>query len=254
MTKRPLFSSEALGHDVIDKRMDILRRIGEVGSISEAARGAGVSYKAAWQAVDTLSNLAGTPLLERTVGGSGGGGAVLTDAGLQLLQVAAALQEMRQQVLAQHAAAASPMPLRMAGLGLQTSMRNQLPCKLLRMTKQGRAVRALLQFSDGSHLASRITKESAELLGLVPGIALLALAKATAVQVIAEDAVPAKAQNALRGKVARIARARSGDEVVLTLDSGLQLVGFCPAGLRLTLGAGAVALLDESAVVLAANG
>jgi len=146
------------------------------------------------------------------------------------------------------------MPLRMVGLGLQTSMRNQLPCRLLRMTKQGRAVRVLLQLSDGSHLASRITKESAELLGLVPGMALLALAKATAVQVIAEDVVPAMAQNALRGRVARIARARSGDEVVLTLDSGLQLVGFCPAGLRLTLSAGAVALLDESAVVLAANG
>ncbi|MEO7106951.1 MAG: LysR family transcriptional regulator, partial [Rhodoferax sp.] len=73
--------AEALGQPSADKRIDILRRIGQVGSISEAARGAGVSYKAAWQAVDTLGNLAGVALLERLVGGSGGGGARLTPAG-----------------------------------------------------------------------------------------------------------------------------------------------------------------------------
>ena len=59
--------ADALGLDAVDKRLDILRRIGEAGSISEAARGAGVSYKAAWQAIDTLSNLAGTALDRKSV-------------------------------------------------------------------------------------------------------------------------------------------------------------------------------------------
>ncbi|MEP6790525.1 MAG: ModE family transcriptional regulator, partial [Ramlibacter sp.] len=44
----------ALGHVAVDKRMEILRRVGQGGSISQAARDAGVSYKAAWQALDTL--------------------------------------------------------------------------------------------------------------------------------------------------------------------------------------------------------
>ena len=66
--------AEVLGHASTDKRIDILRRIGDGGSISEAARRAGVSYKAAWQAIETLSNLAGTPMVEKAVGGSGGGG------------------------------------------------------------------------------------------------------------------------------------------------------------------------------------
>ena len=44
-------------------------------SALELKRQLGVSYKAAWQAIDTLTNLAGAPLVERTVGGSGGGGA-----------------------------------------------------------------------------------------------------------------------------------------------------------------------------------
>ena len=50
--------------ELADKRIDILRRVGDVGSISEAARRAGVSYKAAWQAIETLSNIAGGPLVE----------------------------------------------------------------------------------------------------------------------------------------------------------------------------------------------
>jgi molybdate transport system regulatory protein len=101
MTTPQLLLADALGHPSSDKRIDILRRIGQVGSISEAARGAGVSYRAAWQALDTLSNLAGLPLLEKLVGGSGGGGARLTPAGLRLLEAADRLNQARTAVLAQ---------------------------------------------------------------------------------------------------------------------------------------------------------
>ena len=66
-TSHALPLAEVLGHGASDKRIDILRRIGEAGSISEAARASGVSYKAAWQALETLANLAGVPLLEKAV-------------------------------------------------------------------------------------------------------------------------------------------------------------------------------------------
>jgi len=48
-------------------RVTSARTPGAAGSISEAARGAGVSYKAAWQAIETLGNLAGQPLQEAGV-------------------------------------------------------------------------------------------------------------------------------------------------------------------------------------------
>jgi molybdate transport system regulatory protein len=256
--------ADALGHEVADKRLDILRRIGQAGSISEAARGAGVSYKAAWQALDTLSNLAGAPLVERTVGGSGGGGAQLTAVGTQLLQAADTLQALRAQALAQWALPQSsvtdptlhPAP-QWAGLSLRTSMRNQLPCQVVRLTRSGQATRVHLVLADGSALVARITRASAELLGLSANVQVLALAKATAVTVIAHDAaLPSldNASNHLDGVVARLNRASAGDEVVLTLPSGLNLVGFAPSGLRLVKGQPAVAKLEESAVVLAIGG
>ena len=45
--------SDALSQNVVDKRIDVLQRIKQYGSISEAARSAGISYKAAWQAIET---------------------------------------------------------------------------------------------------------------------------------------------------------------------------------------------------------
>src|SRR3954469_172886 len=98
--KTSLKLAGALGHEAADKRIDILRRIGDAGSISEAARAAGVSYKAAWQAIDTLGNLAGAALVASAVGGAGGGGASLAPGGRQLLQAADEMARAREQVLA----------------------------------------------------------------------------------------------------------------------------------------------------------
>jgi molybdate transport system regulatory protein len=256
MTKPNLQLADALGHEVADKRLDILRRIGAAGSISEAARGAGVSYKAAWQAIDTLSNLAGTALLERTVGGSGGGGAQLTPAGVELLQAAQLLSAARTQVLAQIAARqgnAMPGAPGFAALGLRTSMRNQLPCNVKAVRPQGQAVRVELVLAGGATLFARITRESAELLGLAPGLAVLALCKATAVDVVSTGQ-PVPGRNRVSGQVTRASRAAGGGEVALALDGGLQVVGFSGPASGLTVRSVAVAYVDESAVVVALPG
>ena len=93
-------STQSLGYAQADKRIELLRRVGESGSISQAARSAGVSYKAAWQAIHTLTNLAGEPLVDSSVGGAGGGGARLTAAGARLLHAAEQMDAARHDVLA----------------------------------------------------------------------------------------------------------------------------------------------------------
>ena len=251
--------SEALAHGATDKRIEILRRIAQGGSISQAARDAGVSYKAAWQAIDTLTNLAGVALVERVVGGAGGGGAQVTQAGRQLLDTADALDRARTQVLAHAAGLAG------ASAALQTSMRNLLPCTVYALVQQGRIWRVLLNLGRGASqgaaqasttLASRITQESVELLGLKPGLPVLALCKATAVTVLpsAASAPAAPGRNQLPGKASRIVRANTvadADEIAVTLEAGGQIAGFMPAGYRVRHQARVVVCMDESAVVLA---
>ncbi|GAB4204946.1 MAG: TOBE domain-containing protein [Tibeticola sp.] len=249
--------TEALGHAASDRRLEVLRGIDASGSISSAARALGMSYKAAWQAVQTLSNLAGTPLVERTVGGSGGGGARLTEAARQLLALADALAAARAAVLARHGAGAALA----GGLGLRTSMRNQLPCTV-DVLEQGDArdptVRVRLRTSAGASLRASITRESAELLGLAPGLPVLALCKATAVQVLAADTAAAGAAVAedaatgwLVGEVEQVVAAAALDEVSLRLDGGGSWVGFAAHGEGLRPGIRARARVSASAVVIA---
>lgn len=62
-------------------RVVLLERIKEFGSITEAAKSMEMSYKHAWDLVDSMNNQAKEPLVEKATGGKGGGGARLTEAG-----------------------------------------------------------------------------------------------------------------------------------------------------------------------------
>lgn len=255
MKAKPVHFAQALGSEVADKRIDILRRIGEAGSISEAARGASVSYKAAWQAIETLTNLAGAPLVEKVVGGSGGGGAQLTKAGYRLLHASELLDAARGEVLARLGSDSvddSSMSA-IASLGLRTSMRNQLPCIIKAIRKNAPSIRVELELGDGQSIFSRITRESIDLLSLLPGQSVLALMKATAVH-IATTIAKQDELNLLHGTVARTSSTSTGAEVGIMLPSGLQLVGFAAPKHGLKRGSPAMAALDESAVVIAVTG
>ena len=253
MTRKILPLADVLGFEASDKRIDILRRIGAAGSISQAARGAGVSYKAAWQALETLANLAGTPVVEKVVGGSGGGGAVLTAAGQRVLLAADALAGARREILNRVDRQGDETSPGRAALALRTSMRNQFPCTVEAITPHRGLVRVRLRLAGGASLHARITRESVQLLGLEPGLEVLTLCKATAVTV-AQSIAPAPARNHLQGLVTRSSRAAGGGEVTMQLTGGVQLVGFAGAGHGLRTGQACMASVDESGVVIATTG
>lgn len=242
----------ALGNTAADRRLDILRRIREVGSISQAARDAGISYKAAWHALETLGNLAGAPLVEKAVGGSGGGGARLTAAGAQLLEASARMQAMKDQVLQQFARKPGALPAleSLQRLNLRTSMRNQFPAVVSRVPKRGDAVAVQLRLAGGQTLVARITRESVQLLGLAGKMELVVLCKAAAVHVAARLEAEEGA-NVLDGIVTRVGTASAETEITLQLAGGLQLVGFAAKGHGLKPGLPAQAVVDASSLVLA---
>ena len=62
-------------------RVIMLERIKEYGSISEAAKSMDMSYRHAWELVDSINKQSKEPLIETATGGKGGGGARLTSAG-----------------------------------------------------------------------------------------------------------------------------------------------------------------------------
>jgi molybdate transport system regulatory protein len=66
-------------------KIALLDAIAKEGSISAAARALGMSYRRAWELVAELNQIFTTPVVERVTGGSGGGGARLTELGEALL-------------------------------------------------------------------------------------------------------------------------------------------------------------------------
>jgi len=66
-------------------KAELLERIDRTGSIAAAGREMGMSYKRAWELVGTLNAMFREALVARTRGGTGGGGAVLTENGRRVL-------------------------------------------------------------------------------------------------------------------------------------------------------------------------
>jgi len=75
----------------------LLEAIDREGSISAAGRALGMSYRRAWDLVDELNRLAGTPVVAASTGGYRGGGATLTDAGRNLVADYRAIERAAQR-------------------------------------------------------------------------------------------------------------------------------------------------------------
>ncbi|MBN2631622.1 MAG: LysR family transcriptional regulator [Rhodobacteraceae bacterium] len=68
-------------------KAELLERIDRTGSIAAAGREMDMSYKRAWELIGTLNTMFRAPVVVSTRGGPGGGGAVLTDVGHQILRL-----------------------------------------------------------------------------------------------------------------------------------------------------------------------
>lgn len=86
-------------------KVALLEAIGREGSISAAGRALGMSYKRAWALVDALNQLAGSPVVQASSGGSGGGRAELTPAGQALVADYRAIEAAAQRAAARRLAA-----------------------------------------------------------------------------------------------------------------------------------------------------
>lgn len=64
----------------------LLENIQKTGSITNAAKEMKMAYRQAWQLVKEMNQRAESPLVEKLLGGKGGGGARLTEAGEKAIQ------------------------------------------------------------------------------------------------------------------------------------------------------------------------
>ena len=199
-------------------RIALLQHIAEQGSITRAAKSAGLSYKATWDAIDELNNLAQQPLVERSVGGRGGGGAKLSAEGERVLRLYQRLQALQTQLL-ETSEESNDLAL-LSRLMLRTSARNQLHGQVSGVRSQGRNDMITLQLAGGLSIEALITHDSTLRLGLEIGTDVFALIKAGWVELLAPEHSETTGHNCLTGKIEEIFNAEDGpSEVRIVLPS-----------------------------------
>lgn len=82
-------------------RIELLELIGRHGSIAQAAKAMGMSYKRAWYLIDEFNSLFIEPLIARQHGGKGGGSASLTPFGERLVDEYRAMEAKAVSVFAE---------------------------------------------------------------------------------------------------------------------------------------------------------
>ena len=66
-------------------RVSLLKAIDKLGSITKAAKSMNMSYLKAWKLVESMNETSSYPLVVKSSGGKGGGGAKLTDQGYKAI-------------------------------------------------------------------------------------------------------------------------------------------------------------------------
>lgn len=251
-----------LGHDaqnlLNDKRIALLEKVGECGSITQAAKGVGLSYKGAWDAVDAMNGMFGEPLVATMTGGKGGGGTQLTATGARIVDTYRALLREHQRFMQAASAGIEDFDnvyQMIRKLSVKTSARNQFFGKVSAIKLGPVNVEVELTLTGGDKIHSVITHDGLDNLGLKIGDEAWALVKASWIILTTPDAASkVSARNQLIGKVSRITQGNVNAEVVLQLDGGntvsVVITNDSVANLDLTVGVEVCAVFKASSVIM----
>lgn len=245
-----------------DTRIRLLEAIALHGSITQAAKAVPLSYKAAWDAIDTMNNLSDQPLVLRAAGGRQGGGTQLTSYGKKVIDLYRALEAEYQQALDRLANSMyagegndfQQFRQLLKRMSMKSSARNQFAGTLTALRAGQVDFEACLKLDDENELVAVITRESAESLELALGMEVLALVKSSSILLLTDPAIRTTARNHLWGQVTRIHDGPVNAEVTLTLVSGKTVCAVVThdsiARLELMVGQRACAVFKASSVIL----
>jgi len=240
-------------------RIELLRAVAEHGSITQAAKAFGMSYKAAWDAIDSMNQRASQAVVERAVGGKGGGATRVTAFGQRLIERYEQVHAVHRRFLGLIEQGAMDLDQEFSllkVLNMKTSARNQWLGTVTAVRAGAVNDDIEVTLPGGQCLAATVTRASTESLALRPQMAVIVLIKSSAVM-LAVDLAGARvsARNRIAGEVVSVTPGAVNAEVVLRAEGGVEVVAVVPQGavaeLGLAPGAEATALIKASDVVLA---
>lgn len=241
-------------------RIRLLEAVARAGSITAGAKAVGLTYKAAWDALDAMANLFGQPLLVTRAGGRAGGGTTLTSTGVRVIEAFRRLEaEMARivRVLEPDLAGTGISPLHLvSGFLMKTSARNALRGTITGIMSGELTAEVAVSISRDTTVYALVTTESLRELGLCVGREAIVLIKAPFVIIAPGKNAPAvSVRNHVPGTVKRCEVSTVNAEVVLDIGGGKTLAATVTAHSAKTLGLApgksAWALFDAAHVLIA---
>nr|WP_321266394.1 TOBE domain-containing protein [uncultured Sulfurimonas sp.] len=208
-------------------RIELLKTIEETGSMNAAAKEMKMSYKAAWERVNSMNELADEALITRTTGGKGGGGTTLTPYAHQLIQTYERLREVHQKFIERFAEAgddAQRLEQILNRTFLTTSARNQLPSKVKNITQDELSTNLELSLLGGVSLISSITAKSAKDMALHKGSDTYALIKSSDINIVSNPPKEYENLNIIEGIISSVETSEHSLEIILRVNDSLSLV------------------------------
>jgi molybdate transport system regulatory protein len=199
------------------KRIKLLEKIDEIGSISKASAAVSMSYKAAWDAIDKMNNLADEPLVTKVTGGRSGGGSTLTSYARELIKTFYELEEAEDRTLEQL------QHEKETGIGFFLASTKNLFSSHVVTIKSGDVSAYIgIRLRGDDQLSAVITMASVERLQLKEGDRIYALIPENAISLLKGDGrdLAVSARNRLLGRVGRIVSSGVSADVEITLPGG----------------------------------
>lgn len=239
------------------ERIALLEAVGELGSITAAAKRMSLSYRGAWDAVQALNNLFEAPLIEAAPGGRHGGAATVTPRGRAVIAAFRQVQGELDAALAKletHMAAGPARDL-FWSLGMRTSARNALRGEIAAVSPGAVNAEVTLAVAEGVTLTAVLTRRSIEDLGLAVGKPAIALIKASFVLLAVDEGLRTSARNQIPGVVTHREDGAVNSEIAVSIGGGKTLTATVTVesaqALALNPGQRVTALVKASHVILA---
>lgn len=259
-----LLIDTAMGSFLGDKRIRLLEAIDKTGSISQAAKAVPLSYKAAWDAVDDMNNVAPESLVNRSAGGRHGGGTELTAFARRLIAFYRALEQESQLALERltsnleqnGVANAADFRQVLRRMSMKTSARNQFAGPVIAIKEGVVDAEVSIRLAPELVLTAIVTRESAENLGLVKDRDVLAFVKASSILLLTGDDGHISARNRFTGIVTHLHQGPVNAEVTLSMPGGQHVITAVVTDdsvkrLGLAVGQSVTAVFKASSVFLA---
>jgi len=201
---------------LLEKEIALLEAIKEYGSISKASKSLPISYKSAWEMVDNINNLSKESVVVKSIGGSGGGGTMLTAYGEKLIKDYHLIKKEYDKFISSLSNISDIKAIKK--LTLKLSARNQLFGKIVEIKKDRTSAEISFELKSKVVLKSIITKEAANDLNLDIGDEIVGIIKATSV-IISNKNEFKKTANILQGIIEELEVGKITTNIKLHIDN-----------------------------------